>query len=547
MYETIDSNLSDCNVGNRKGRNIRDHLFVLNAILNSTKRKTEEAVDIGVYDVQKCFDTLWANEALNDAYELGLNNDKLPLVYMSNKNASIAITSSIGTSKRININNTIMQGTVWAGMLCTGTLDKLGKLVYDNDQLAYKYRGKVVVPPLEMVDDVLTVSKCRTTGVAMNTLVNSFFNSKKIKLNQSKCAKIHVGKKCDHCPQYYAQGNKMNTHVQEKYLGDIIHSDGKQHATIVERLARGYGILANIKALLDDIPLGHRRIELGFELRQAWLINGLLYNSEVWQNITEKDKTDLNKIDHILLRSIIGSHGKAPIEQLYLETGSLNLTQIISTRRMIYLKNILHKSESELVRQVYDEMKADPIEGDWCLMVKKDFEESNIQLNEDQVRQMDHQQFKTLIKKGVRDSSFIHFKEKQANHQKGRFLEHEDLTKPQPYLITNKLTNKQIGLLFNLRCQSVWGIRDNFHNLYEDRMCQLCFIEVDNQKHILLCSTLMKHMKTNSDIQYEGIYSELQVQIPVTILFSALLELRERLLTGGAGLPGHLIPDSQTL
>ena len=147
-------------------------------------------------------------------------------------------------------------------------------------------------------------------------------------------------------------------------------------------------------------------------------------------------------------------------------------------------------------------------------MVKKDFEESNIQLNEDQVRQMDHQQFKTLIKKGMRDSAFIHFKEKQANHQKGRFLEHEDLTKPQPYLTTNKLTIKQIGLLFNLCCQSVWGIRDNFHNLYQDRMCQLCFVEVDNQKHILLCSTLMKHMKTNSDIQYEGIYSELQVQIP---------------------------------
>ena len=50
-----------------------------------TKRKTEETVDIGVYDVQKCFDTLWVNEALNDAYKLGLNNNQLPLVYMSNK------------------------------------------------------------------------------------------------------------------------------------------------------------------------------------------------------------------------------------------------------------------------------------------------------------------------------------------------------------------------------------------------------------------------------------------------------------------------------
>ena len=69
LYQTIDSNLSDCNVGNRKGRNIRDNLFVLNAALNSTKKKNEEPLDIAVYDVRKCFDTMWAKEAVNDLYD----------------------------------------------------------------------------------------------------------------------------------------------------------------------------------------------------------------------------------------------------------------------------------------------------------------------------------------------------------------------------------------------------------------------------------------------------------------------------------------------
>ena len=184
MYEIMDSNLSDCNVGNRKRRNIRDNLFVLNSTLNATKRKTEDPIDIGVYDVQKCFDTMWASEALNDAYELGFTNDKLPLLHLTNKHASIAIKSSTGISQRINISDVIMQGTVWAGMLCTSTMDKLGKIVYENDHISYKYRGKVVVPPLEMVDDVLTVSKCGATSVAMNSLVNSFMFSKKIAVEQ---------------------------------------------------------------------------------------------------------------------------------------------------------------------------------------------------------------------------------------------------------------------------------------------------------------------------------------------------------------------------
>ena len=67
----------------------------------------------------------------------------------------------------------------------------------------------------------------------------------------------------------------MRNSEREKYLGDIIHKDGKHHGTVVERLSKGYGIVENILALLSDIPLGHRKIQTGLELRQAWLLNGI--------------------------------------------------------------------------------------------------------------------------------------------------------------------------------------------------------------------------------------------------------------------------------
>ena len=51
----------------------------------------------------------------------------------------------------------------------------------------------------------------------------------------------------------------IKTVEHEKYLGDIIHKNGKSHATIVERISKGYGIVANIRALLTDIPLGNKR------------------------------------------------------------------------------------------------------------------------------------------------------------------------------------------------------------------------------------------------------------------------------------------------
>ena len=54
-YETLENKLTDSNVGGRKGRNIQDNIFVLDAIINSVKKGKEDAVDITVTDVEECF------------------------------------------------------------------------------------------------------------------------------------------------------------------------------------------------------------------------------------------------------------------------------------------------------------------------------------------------------------------------------------------------------------------------------------------------------------------------------------------------------------
>jgi hypothetical protein len=83
-YGDIDEAMSDSNVGARKGRNIRDNIFVLNAVLNSVVNGKEEPIDVQVYDIGKCFDALWVEECINDLYDAGFNNDKLPLLFLEN-------------------------------------------------------------------------------------------------------------------------------------------------------------------------------------------------------------------------------------------------------------------------------------------------------------------------------------------------------------------------------------------------------------------------------------------------------------------------------
>ena len=74
-YQKIDDQLSDSNVGARKNRNIRDNLFVLNAITNSVVNGKEDPIDVQLFHVEKCFDALWVEECVNDIFEAGLNNN----------------------------------------------------------------------------------------------------------------------------------------------------------------------------------------------------------------------------------------------------------------------------------------------------------------------------------------------------------------------------------------------------------------------------------------------------------------------------------------
>ena len=136
---------------------------MLNAITNSIVKGNADAVDVQVYDVEKCFDSLWVEDCINDLFETGFKNDKLPLLYLENQTAKIAVKTPHGISKRRTINNIVMQGTVWGSLYCTTSMDKLGQMSYENDDILYKYKNEVCIPSLGMVDDILSIQNAQWT------------------------------------------------------------------------------------------------------------------------------------------------------------------------------------------------------------------------------------------------------------------------------------------------------------------------------------------------------------------------------------------------
>ena len=64
---------------------------------------------------------------------------------------------------------------------------------------------------------------------------------------------------------------------------------------------------------------GHKNNEIATALREAELINGILTNAEVWYGVQQNEIDELEEVDKLLLRRILGAPDSTCIESLYLD------------------------------------------------------------------------------------------------------------------------------------------------------------------------------------------------------------------------------------
>ena len=265
-----------------------------------------------------------------------------------------------------------MQGTIFAGLKCTKQLDCLAQKAYDEGSPLYLYKNTVRIPPMEMVDDLAVITKCGNDTIKANAVINSFIESKKLNFSKKKCHQMHIGENRITCPEVNVHEDKMIKSKEEKYLGDIITDDGNNNVNIKNRQSKGYGIVAEIASIVNEIPFGNHQFEVAIKLREAMLINGMLTNTEVTHGLTDKIIEDLERVDEFFIRQILKAHSKTPIESLYLETGVIPIKHVIKNRRLSYLKHILSRNDHELISKVYKAQKRKPAKHDWFLTITND-------------------------------------------------------------------------------------------------------------------------------------------------------------------------------
>ena len=427
-----------------------------------------------------------------------------------------------------------MQGSVWGSLKYTTSMDTLNKTILQQDHLTYKYRGdkNIEIGVMGMVDDNLSISKCGLSSVQKNAVINSFIETQRLTLSKDKSVVMHVGKvtKCmKSCPTLKVHSHDMKTVQSQRYLGDILNASGTLKDTIEDRRSKGWGKVAEISGILAELP-EVRRVEVGLQLREAKIVNGMIFSSESWSSISDAELTRLEQVDMSGLRALVKGHSKCSTAFIILEFGVLQLRHRIMFRRMMFHHHLLTRDNQELIKKVYLKQKEESIKGDWFRTLQSDFNFIGDEIDDQKIEKMSKQEYKSYLQKKISKASFKYYiglkekaKKKLNNIKYDKFATQE-------YMTSGHFCQEEINLLFALRSKT-YAAKMNFKKMNRgDLKCIFKCNENETQSHIFEnCQPIRKRLNIKSSLKIDNIYGSMTQQKEAIKIFLQIDNMRKHM------------------
>ena len=124
----------------------------------------------------------------------------------------------------------------------------------------------------------------------------------------------------------------------------------------------------------------------------------MIFNGEVWYDVTRKEIEDLESVDRMFLNQLMGIPKTAPMEAVYLELGIMPIRMIIKQRRLKYLYYLLKRKSNQMISHFFLAQSNNPSPGDWTETVKKDMEDVGIDLEKEDIKNMSKHSYEKLVK-----------------------------------------------------------------------------------------------------------------------------------------------------
>ena len=279
-YSDIDENMSDCQMGARKGKGCKNNLFIINGIIHEVmKSKKMTPILLQIYDYSQMFDSIELEQAISDIYDAGVRDDVLSLLYQANAEIHMAVKTPSGLTERQVLKDVVLQGDTWGSILASVQVDSIGKEC-QSAGYGYIYKDSLQVSLLGLVDDTIGITEVGFKAQQLNVFMNVKTAEKRLQFGATKCKTMLIGKNTKNtlnCELFVDSWNvqyKENVNTGEldlietyigqvpmeqtdkhKYLGFVLSCSGDNMANVNEMRKKSIGVIRNILNRLESLNL----------------------------------------------------------------------------------------------------------------------------------------------------------------------------------------------------------------------------------------------------------------------------------------------------
>ena len=524
-YPEIDRNISDCQMGARKGKSCKNNIFIVNGIIhNVLKSKSMKPVLLQIYDYSQMFDSINLQKAINDVYDAGLNDDNLGLIFKANNDVQMAVNTPGGLSERQQIKNNVLQGDTFGSILASVQVDTIGQECEESGY-GYMYKDSLPISLLGLVDDMVGVSEAGFKAQQLNALINVKTAEKGLQFGVTKCKSMLIAKDKEHVlnsdltvdkwkavhndesepgedtlVDIYEGQVPIEKSDEQKYLGFVLSSKGNNMVNISHVKKKSKGTIRRIFDKLNSLNLGQYYFESGLVMMNAMLRSSILYACETYYNLKEGEIRQLERIEEQFLRELLKTSKGCPVIQLYLELGQIPARFEIIKIRLLYLKYILDQNPSSMIFKFFELQLESTGRGDWTTMCLENLAYLNINLSLEEIKNLSCNKFKSIVKQSIQNAALAYLIGKQGS--KGGEIQYTEIYMADYLLpINSEMSREEKQEVFSMR-NKMTRIPANYSSSTVKHEC-VCG-DQETMEHVYTCTQL------NSDkpeTEYKTVYS----------------------------------------
>ena len=200
-------------------------------------------------------------------------------------------------------------------------------------------------------------------------------------------------------------GKPVTIKLEEKYLGDYLHSYGLSKSvevTVNKRYGNCIKSVIELSSVLNDFRMHSLGgISVGLDIFTMAILPVMMTNSSTWIMIDKKTIDKLDNFQHLLQRCLLGASNSTPLVALSWDLGMISMEHYINQTKLIFLHFLIGQHDDNLSKEIYTIQKSLNFPG-FIPEARNLITKYNLPNIIDQEVQMTKFKWKSIVKKAIK-------------------------------------------------------------------------------------------------------------------------------------------------